>query len=74
MQKLSEQQAIQLADQFIASQTLPPGLTVKFQSIREYEGEYQVRYEKLFAEPRKENPPYLLVIVTPTWQAQWGFP
>jgi hypothetical protein len=74
MQKLTEKRAIQVADNFIASQTLPPGLTLKYQSIREYEGEFQVKYEKVFAEPTKESPPYLLVIVTRVWQARWGNP
>jgi hypothetical protein len=74
MENLSEQQAIQLADQFIAGQTLPPGLTAKFMSIRQFEGKYLVQYEKIFDEPTKESPPYLLVIVEPTWQAHWGYP
>jgi hypothetical protein len=74
MEKLSKQQAIQQADQFIASQTLPPDLTAMFQSIREYEGKYLVQYEKIFVEPRKESPPYLLVIVEPSGEAHWGNP
>jgi len=72
MEKMTAEEALQLADEFVKSQPPSTRYTLQFDTIREFKGEYQVRYTKVFKEPTKESPPYLLVIVSPDGSVSWG--
>jgi hypothetical protein len=72
METMTEEQAIQLANDFVKSQSPSPEYTLKYASISKVEGKYQIRYDKVFKEPTKENPPYRLVVVEPAGSIYWG--
>jgi hypothetical protein len=74
VQPMTEKQAVQLADDFIATQTPPSRYSWRFQSVRTFQATYQIQYEKVFKEPTKENPPYDLVIVESNGSVHWGSP
>ena len=72
METMTEQEARELADEFIATHPYPEAYTLEFRSIRQVGGAFQVRYTKVFKEPAKESPPYRLVIVTSSGKVRWG--
>jgi len=72
METMTEQEARELADEFIATHPYSDAYTLEFTSIRRFGHTFQVRYTKVFKEPRKENPPYRLVIVTHSGEVDWG--
>ena len=72
IQAMTEEQAIPLANDFVTSQSHSPEYTLKYTSISKVDGKYQLRYEKVFKQPTKENPPYRLIVVDPAGSIYWG--
>jgi hypothetical protein len=74
MPRITEAQAHERADAFVKSQPAAPDYALTFDSIYHANGRYYLRYTKIFREPRKENPPYRLVVVEPDGMVVWGNP
>ncbi len=74
MAPISDIRARELADQFVEKRTPSDDFKLQYDSMYRTQGKVCLRYTKVFQEPTKQNPPYLLVLVDEDERVSWGKP